>query len=121
MKKRFICLVMVFAIVCSLTAIALAAPRAAVAAGGGLLRSGSNYVLWGTATGGMETKTIVATLYRQVGSKWEYYDSVSNTGSSMQVEASKTLSITSGYQYKVEAVATSPTSRSPYTVYYDFT
>ena len=118
-----VCLVLMLLLTCIPVTHALEIePYAVVNVSGGLRSaSGGKYVLWGLAEGAYEYKTIKVTLYRLEGGKYKEYTSaptVSDTD--ISVETCKTVSVPTGYQYKVEAVGTTSNSSTTMPYYYDF-
>lgn len=96
-------------------------PYATVSVIGGLKHSsGNTYSLWGAAQGAKEEKQITATIYRKEGSAWIYFDSTSDHGTSMRIETYKSIVIISGYEYKVEAIASTATHSTTLNYFYDF-
>lgn len=118
-----LCLALMFLIACVPVAQALEIqPYAVVSVSGGLRSASSGkYVLWGMAEGAYESKTVKVTLYRLEGTTWKVYTSAPTvTEVATSVETSKTISVPTGYQYKVEVIGTTSNSSTTMPYNYDF-
>lgn len=95
-------------------------PYASASIAGGLVNmGGGKHALWVSLTGIYEFKTATSTLYRQTSSGgWERITSVSTSGYEARIEASKIISLTSGY-YKVASSGTTQTSSGTIYNYYN--
>ncbi len=86
--------------------------RAPVAFSGGLVYHSSEqaYYMDAECSGVLEYKTLVVTLYKKVGSDWEYVDSAIKSGEENILEISEKVNkqLTSG-NYKLVVSVTTPT------------
>jgi len=125
MKRRIICLTLIFILCLSFTGTAFAAtegvivPNGAVGFSSGLTQvSGSSYRPWASASPVLsEDVTVGFTLYKSVGGSWTYVTSGNSSGYGTLVKAQTTVTLSAG-SYKLYAWYTGETQSDGVNKYY---